>query len=539
MRRRRGGPGWPVWLLRAGYAAAVIALGAVIAASRPWAAELPFRRSYALVIGIDRYDAGWPRLSKAVEDAHAIKVALERLGFEVDLRVDSATEELQSALLEFFVIKGADPDARLLLWFAGHGETIDGEGFVVPRDAPVSAKPDFLLKAIPMRVIGSFVRLAQARHVLSIFDSCFAGTIFEARGAAAGPVDDRLSEPVRQFLTSGDAGQRVRDDGSFREYFLRAITGDAEADFNRDGYVTGSELGLYMSQRITELTRSAQTPRYGKLHDLRFNRGDFAFAVGGAAAPAVARLDKDALFWQSIKWSSRASEYEAYLRAFPDGTFAGLARARLDDLAPKPERADGGGPLVVSGLDETMTVAGLSPVTVRARPGLNAADIGRLDPGSPVSVTGKVIGGPWYRLHLDSGRTGYLMASYLKAPSDVATPLSALPEKVLHVAFGDPINETVVIELDPAKSQIRRRFYLRNGAIAWFHGDDTRGELRFSIHVDSPRRSWAPAFRHIFESGGSQSALLENVSRAESKSWGVVEEEYKTLKAAVDLTVLR
>ncbi|MFN7305323.1 MAG: SUMF1/EgtB/PvdO family nonheme iron enzyme, partial [Acetobacteraceae bacterium] len=54
-----------------------------------------------------------------------------------------------------------------------------------------------------------------------------------------------------------------------------------------------------------------------------------------AAPPAPAALEL--AFWQSIQGSQRAEEFEAYLRQFPQGTFAGLARARIAALrAPAP-----------------------------------------------------------------------------------------------------------------------------------------------------------------------------------------------------------
>ena len=37
--------------------------------------------SYALVIGIDAYTNGWPRLSNAVEDARVVAAELEKHGF--------------------------------------------------------------------------------------------------------------------------------------------------------------------------------------------------------------------------------------------------------------------------------------------------------------------------------------------------------------------------------------------------------------------------------------------------------------------------
>ena len=153
----------------------------------------------------------------------------------------------------------------------------------MPADAPLSMDPGFLIKALPMRDFGSLVRLAKSKHVLSIFDSCFSGTIFEARGGTPKPITGKTTKAVRQFITSGDAGQQVRDDGSFREYFVRALGGEEKADFNGDGYVTGEELGLFLGQRMAALTDAAQTPKAGKLHDVRYNQGDFVFVLPGRA----------------------------------------------------------------------------------------------------------------------------------------------------------------------------------------------------------------------------------------------------------------
>jgi serine/threonine protein kinase len=43
--------------------------------------------------------------------------------------------------------------------------------------------------------------------------------------------------------------------------------------------------------------------------------------------------NQDALFWESVRASSNPAELKAYLDKYPDGTFAPLARARLDALA--------------------------------------------------------------------------------------------------------------------------------------------------------------------------------------------------------------
>jgi hypothetical protein len=193
------------------------------------------------------------------------------------------------------------------------------------------------------------IRLADAKHLLSVFDSYFPGTIFTLRSAAAPTaIDLKTTKPVRQFLTSGDPGQTVRDDGSFRKLFLRAIRGDNRADVNKDGYVTGDELGLYLSQEVTQLSETAQTPRLGRLQDVRFNEDHFVFAASNPASlpepptvnnpsvPPVLSNMPEVVFWKSVQNSDDRSDFDAYLANFPNGIFADLARNRLARLAPPP-----------------------------------------------------------------------------------------------------------------------------------------------------------------------------------------------------------
>jgi hypothetical protein len=250
----------------------------------PVAGTVPlYGRSYALVVGIDAY-RNWPRLSNAIKDARLVAVALERHGFEVTLKTDLDADGLDRAFRDFFIEKGEDPEARLFVWFAGHGHTERGEGYLVPADAPrAEAGARFLQKAVPIRNFGTYVRQARAKHVFGVFDSCFAGTIFDtARSLPPAAVTRATTLPVRQFLTSGDAGEKVSDDGTFGKLFVRALEGEEKADANGDGYVTATEMGLFLSDRMVNL-RLGQTPRYGKLRDPDWDRGDFVFVLPGAA----------------------------------------------------------------------------------------------------------------------------------------------------------------------------------------------------------------------------------------------------------------
>jgi hypothetical protein len=86
--------------------------------------------------------------------------------------------------------------------------------------------------------------------------------------------------PVCQFLASGGADQIISDNGTFRELFLRGLNGEEKVDANGNGYVTASEMGLFLGDRMTNLTKAAQTPRYGKLRDKDYDRGTLSFRQG-------------------------------------------------------------------------------------------------------------------------------------------------------------------------------------------------------------------------------------------------------------------
>lgn len=306
-----------------------------------------YGKSFALVIGIDDYSDGWPRLSNAIKDARTVAAELERRGFEVELVIDPDSAGLRTAMERFIFEKGSDPEARLFIWFAGHGHTVKGEGYLVPSGAP---GPDtgwrFRKAALSLRSFGRYMREVESRHVLAVFDSCFAGTIFNtARSRPPAAIDLATTQPVRQFVSSGEAEQVVSDDGTFARLFIDALNGlEPTADANRDGYVTGTEIGLFLSDKVTNLTDGAQTPRYGKLKALELDRGDFVFAIErrerlakpdarpAAETKAPPQIDREALFWSSIKDSDDVALFEAFLEQFPDGMFAVLAKHRIRQL---------------------------------------------------------------------------------------------------------------------------------------------------------------------------------------------------------------
>ena len=97
-----------------------------------------------------------------------------------------------------------------------------------------------------------------AKHALVVFDSCFSGVIF--RIVCAKPyrhIKVKVAEPVRQFITAGNENEEVPNKLVLKAVFVKGIK-DEYGDCNEDGYITGEELGAYLSEKLVNYSRGAQ-----------------------------------------------------------------------------------------------------------------------------------------------------------------------------------------------------------------------------------------------------------------------------------------
>ena len=246
-----------------------------------------YKGSYALVLGVSAYTAGWPNLPSVAGETEQISAALEANGFVVQKVLNPNQDRLRSAFQQFIDSHGYEKENRLLVFFSGHGYSRQkgAKGYLVPVDAPDPRKDEkgFLRKALPMSQVLAWCRQMEAKHALFLLDSCFSGTIFKTRALPDVPphISAVTSRPVRQFIAAGDAGEEVPAESVFAKCFLRALRGDA--DLSGDGYVTGTELGLYLRDKVVYY-QTGQTPQYGKIRDPDLDEGDFVFAVTGSAS---------------------------------------------------------------------------------------------------------------------------------------------------------------------------------------------------------------------------------------------------------------
>lgn len=238
--------------------------------------------SYALIIGIGRYTAGWPNLDSVPGELEAVRTALKAHQFEISKVENPDSDTLREAFENFIDAHGFEPGNRLLFFFSGHGHSRQNgtKGYIVPADAPDPRrdKVGFLRKAISMSQIMEWSRRIEAKHALFVFDSCFSGTVFKTRALPKSPphINSFIARPVRQFISAGSAGEEVPAKSVFTPVFIRALRG--EGDLNQDHFVTGTELGMYLHQKVL-FYGTGQTPQYGKIRDPELDEGDIVFAL--------------------------------------------------------------------------------------------------------------------------------------------------------------------------------------------------------------------------------------------------------------------
>ena len=137
-----------------------------------------YDNSYALIIGIDKYE-NVRSLDYAVKDAEDIQSMLvDKFHFQKDNIVLIKDEEAtKTSIIQEFsnITKKAGENDRVLIFFAGHGETQDlpggGEmGYLMPVNGD---ETDLYVSAIDMDELKKISLLSEAKHILYLIDACY------------------------------------------------------------------------------------------------------------------------------------------------------------------------------------------------------------------------------------------------------------------------------------------------------------------------------------------------------------------------------
>lgn len=314
---------------------------------------------WALIVGIDAYQQ-WPRLQTAVHDAVELKEVLEQdYGFPSQQVVLRTNEEATLSRLMLDLRQMAErmgPDDYWLIYFAGHGQidSLTAEGYWIPVEGSLKDPSTWLPHSTVKLILGS--DKVRARGICVIADSCYAGTLLRGGPSPLDLEDSAYLEKLRrlskkrsrQVITSGGLEPVVdggRDGHSlFAYYFLKALREntrlliDLENLFHNHVWKSVAEIG-------------GQTPGLGRLKTPMDEDGQFVLVrvreessqgtetvqslppepKGREALPRGAASHEEQAY-EALRESEEIQQWEEFLRRFPEGLYAEIARQKIENL---------------------------------------------------------------------------------------------------------------------------------------------------------------------------------------------------------------
>jgi uncharacterized caspase-like protein/Flp pilus assembly protein TadD len=336
-------------------------------------------KRWALVIGVDKYsDPQISQLKGADNDARILSDSLVRYaGFPQDQVILLATDQpierqptRVNILRRLSNLSTAVPkDGLLLISFAGHGMERGGQAFLLPSDSQISDQISFLEDtAISVNRIRDQIKQIGVSQVVVLLDACRNDP--GGRADAPNPLTnaytnafnfDVRNHEVQAFATiyATGIGQRAyeyteKKEGYFSWAVVEGLRGGAAND---KGEITLAQLVKYVQETVPkriaiDLGSTKQQRPFAVIEGYRADELVVAVTNSTSMAannptPNIASVDPAAIelsFWDSIKNSSSAEDFRAYLDKYPDGQFASLAKNKINSLgAPARSESRPGG----------------------------------------------------------------------------------------------------------------------------------------------------------------------------------------------------
>ncbi|MEK6284445.1 MAG: caspase family protein [Acidobacteriota bacterium] len=329
-------------------------------------AEWPGKtKRWALVIGVDNYKDGQiGALKGAGNDAKALAAALvSYAGFPPDQVILLATnqpEERQPTRVNILrrlsnLAAVVPKDGLLLIAFAGHGMERNGQAFLLPMDAQIADDISFLEEtAISVNRMKDRIRATGVGQVVVILDACRNDPT--GRADATNPLTeaytrgfnfDVRNREVTAFATlyATEIGHRAYEYTEKRQgYFTWALIDGLKGRAANDrGEVTLARLVSYIQETVpkqvaVDLGTGKQQRPFAVVEGYKADELVIAVAgtessIAGKPAETTDPAGMELTYWETIKSSTDAEDFRAYLQRYPQGTFVALAsrRARLGE----------------------------------------------------------------------------------------------------------------------------------------------------------------------------------------------------------------
>lgn len=177
----------------------------------------------ALVVGNQNY-INTPPLINSVSDADAVCTSLRNLGFRIIKRINPSAEELRKAIYDFQTILSTGGVG--LFYYSGHAAQVDGRDYILPVDARLSTREEFVKQAIDLnellRPVDQIIEESPQNNGSIVIYSTASGT--PAFDFFKKPEDALKADANNKDVKSEDTPANIKSQHSpFAEAFLTLV----------------------------------------------------------------------------------------------------------------------------------------------------------------------------------------------------------------------------------------------------------------------------------------------------------------------------
>ena len=274
----------------------------------------------ALVIGNSAYATS--PLANPANDATDMTEALKSLNFEVISGVNQSRAEMVRAIRQFGERLKANGGVGLF-YYAGHGVQVEGRNYLIPVDAAIRAENEVELEAVDTARI--LVEMENAGNSLNIviLDAC-RNNPFSRSWRSTNDGLAQINAPSGTLIAYSTAPGKVAADGAGRNapYTAALLKTMKIPDLSL------SDVFMQVRAEVQKTTNRQQIP-----WEASSVTGKFFFKqtdpnrTPGLQTPSDAQIEQE--YWDSIKNSQNVADFQIYLKEYPNGRFAALARLKI------------------------------------------------------------------------------------------------------------------------------------------------------------------------------------------------------------------
>jgi hypothetical protein len=244
-----------------------------------------FGRFYALIVGNQNYDVLESLKTPHYDAERAAKILSTRYGFTVQIIKDGNDVAILKALNDLYGLLG--PNDNLLIYYAGHGYRLKTEttenGYWLPRNAE---RPPNDTYWVPNEQITSHIGRLQAKRVLVVADSCYAGLLstdssffFLDKPTEVSPeyIQFKLPRRSRLLIASGGDNPVLDEGGEGDSVFGKAFLDVLESN---DAIMTAPALFAKVQGKVKEgalRNHFDEQPEFKSIKGAGHEVGDFFF----------------------------------------------------------------------------------------------------------------------------------------------------------------------------------------------------------------------------------------------------------------------